>query len=299
LKSKSNNSSNKVFGIVVSYNPDKELYTNLEKLTRQVSKIIIFDNKSSGVSASYIRQCETIDKVEVIYSDINIGLSKAQNKAISQALSEGAEWILTLDDDSQISDFYVQNMLELFNTSCCDIGAIVPKVTDVNSNQESRYVLSGKNFAKVLPTDKPMRILVAIASGMLINRKVFDDVGFMNEDYFIDYIDIDFSLRINRKYHILLCPNATLYHKLGNKKNISVLGANVVVSNHSPFRRYHIYRNRIDIWKRYFSIYPKYICYEICVSLGEALKILIFEDNRKDNFLAIYKGISSSFKKAG
>ncbi|MDH5961520.1 hypothetical protein L8S17_05205, partial [Vibrio aestuarianus] len=60
---------------------------------------------------------------------------------------------------------------------------------------------------------------------------------------------------------------------------------------------YHIYRNRIDVWKNYYTVYPKYILYEVCVSVAEMLKILVLESNKKDNLFSIFKGIASSFKK--
>ena len=264
-----------VYGIVVSYNPSVELYAHLRTLINQVSKIIVFDNNSSIDSLPVVRKCEQINNVDVIYSDTNIGLSKAQNIAIKQALKAGADWILTLDDDSDISNSFVANMLAVYDSSNLNVGAVVPVVKDKNSNQTSNFILSGKKFRKVASGTAPLEVLVAISSGMLIAKTVFDQVGFMNEDYFIDYIDIDFSLRINSKFKIISCPNSFLFHKLGEKQKINILFISVVVSNHTPFRRYHIYRNRIDVWKKYIKEYPKYIIYEICVSIAEMLKILI------------------------
>nr|WP_255091690.1 glycosyltransferase [Vibrio aestuarianus] len=286
-----------VYGIVVSYNPGIELFEHLKNLNRQVSKIILFDNNSSGDSLACVNKCETIDSVDVIYSNINVGLSKAQNIAIKQALNEGADWVLTLDDDSDISDDFVANMLEVCDGSDLNVGAVVPIVKDQNSNQTSRFILAGNKFQKVVPGNKSLEVLVAISSGMLIKRSVFNEIGFMNEDYFIDYIDIDFSLRVNSQFKMISCPSAILAHRLGEKQKVTFLGLSFVVSNHSSFRRYYIYRNRIDVWKRHYLAYPKYILYEICVSIAEAFKILILEKNKKGNFFAICNGVISSFKK--
>ncbi|MCY9804039.1 glycosyltransferase [Vibrio scophthalmi] len=287
----------KIYAVIVSYNPDIELLSNLTKTSKQVDKVLLFDNNSNADGLVLVKECECIDNVEVIYSEANIGLSKAQNVAIKMALSEGADWILTLDDDSDISDDFVNNMLSLNLESRCDIGVIVPTVIDQNSDQVSRFILSGHKFRKVTPLDKPLEVLVAISSGMLIHKNTFESVGFMNEDYFIDYIDIDFSLRVNERFKILSSPKSILQHKLGLKEKVTVLGVSFIVSNHSPFRRYHIYRNRIDLWKRHFKKFPKYVLYEICVSAIEAVRILLLEKNRKDNFVSICHGIVSSFRK--
>ncbi|MDH5964206.1 glycosyltransferase family 2 protein, partial [Vibrio aestuarianus] len=250
---RSSQQKSSVFGIVVSYNPGKEIFTHLKNLTNQVSKVILFDNNSSGECLEFVKKCEDIENVNVIYSETNIGLSKAQNLAIKKALDEGADWLLTLDDDSDISEGFVTNMLGLYNSGS-NIGVIVPMVKDQNSNQTSSFILASHNFKKVVPGSKPFDVLVAISSGMLIRRNVFDQVGFMNEDYFIDYIDIDFSLRVNTKFKMICCPDSILSHRLGEKKKVNVFLFSVVVSNHSPFRRYHIYRNRIDVWKNYYTV---------------------------------------------
>lgn len=286
-----------VYGIVVSYNPDKELFSHLQNLTNQVSKIILFDNNSTEEYLQFVNQCESIKNVDIIYSKSNVGLSKAQNIAIKMALKEGAEWILTLDDDSNLSDDFVDNMLSVYKDSNLNVGVLVPIVKDINSNQVSKFILSGNKFRKVSPSNIPLEVLVAICSGMLVKADVFQKIGFMNEDYFIDYIDIDFSLRVNSHFKIITSPNSFLFHRLGDKTIIKVLFLSFVVSNHSPFRRYYIYRNRIILWRKFFSLYPKYIIYEILVSLVEAAKILLLEANKRKNILFIIRGVIEGIKK--
>jgi GT2 family glycosyltransferase len=286
-----------VYGVVVSHNPDKNLFDHLNNLVSQVSKIYLFDNNSSERCLPFVKQCESISNIIVIYSKSNIGLSKAQNKMIRKSLDEGADWILTLDDDSNISDEFIAGMLKVYNKSHLNVGAVVPLVKDLNSNQVSKFLLSGKKFKRVSSECSSLEVLVAISSGMLIKSEVFHKIGFMNEDYFIDYIDIDFSLRLNSHYSLITSPDSILFHRLGSKQTITIFSFPIIITNHSPFRRYHIYRNRIDVWKRYFSSFPMYILYELFVSIVEAFKIIFFEKNKKDNFLAIFKGVKASFKR--
>lgn len=288
---------NTIYAVVVSYNPDENLISHLDNLTKQVSKVLLFDNHSVGNGLVVVKECENIKNVQVIYSKENIGLSKAQNRAISQSLKEGAEWVLTLDDDSDMSSGFVDAMLDEYNKSDDRVGIIIPIVKDINSGVMSRYILSGNRFRKILPTKESIGVLVAISSGMLIKKDVFYEVGYMNEKYFIDYVDIEFSLRVNQRFKIITSPESVLFHRLGDKSIFKFLCFSFCLSNHSSFRRYYIYRNRIDVWKRFFKIYPKYIVYEVCVSFFEALKILFLERNRKSNAIAIFRGIIDSFKR--
>lgn len=119
----------------------------------------------------------------------------------------------------------------------------------------------------------------------------------MNEDYFIDYIDIDFFLRVNIKFKMICCLDLILFYRLGEKKKVNVFLFLVVVLNYFFFCRYYIYCNRIDVWKNYYIVYFKYILYEVCVFVVEMFKILVLESNKKDNFFFIFKGIVLSFKK--
>lgn len=280
-----------VFAIVVSYNPEQDMYVNIKEISSQVDKVIIFDNNSSSLSV--LNSCESIENVTVIYSENNIGLSQAQNISISRALSEGAKWIVTFDDDSKISDNYISTMLNFYDDSPIkdNIGVLVPSVFDINSQKCSKFIGRRGAISRKTPCGEPYPILVAISSGMLIKSAVFDVVGKMNEGYFIDYIDIDFCLRVNLFYKIIVLPDVFLLHKLGVKSKVSVLGYDFFVSNHDPIRRYYIYRNRIFVWKSFLLSYPCYVGYDFFVSLLEFAKIISFENKRLKNLSAIFKGI--------
>ena len=56
---------------------------------------------------------------------------------------------------------------------------------------------------------------------MLVAKKVFEDVGTMNEKYFVYFDDVDFLYRIlmDGRHKIYYCPNIKFYHKVGSLTN--------------------------------------------------------------------------------
>ncbi|WP_318466381.1 glycosyltransferase family 2 protein [Photobacterium leiognathi] len=290
--------SSKVCAIIVTYNSDIDAIDNIRNVSGSVSKVIVVDNNSNDeLKESLLSLDKLNNNISVHFLNENIGLSKAQNFAIKYALKEGFNWFLMLDDDSKLSNEFVSKMLAFYEQEKkTEIGVIVPAIKDLNSGDYSKFIINSFPIQRKFPDEKVIYPLVAISSGMLINRDVFVNVGIMNEDFFIDYIDIDFSLRVSSQYKIAYCPNVVLYHKLGVKRKVKFLFFNITVSNHSSFRRFYIYRNRIKVWLRYFRKYPSYIVYEILVSVLEFFKILFFEKNKLKNLISIVKGIVSGFK---
>ena len=53
---------------------------------------------------------------------------------------------------------------------------------------------------------------------LLVKKEVFQDVGFMDEKYFVYFDDTDFSYRVwkDGRHRILYYPNVEFYHKVGS-----------------------------------------------------------------------------------
>ena len=92
----------------------------------------------------------------------------------------------------------------------------------------------------------------AIASGMIINLSLLQEIGMMNEDLFIDWVDLEWCWKA-RYYNkrIVCCRNLTIHHKLGDTaRNIGYRK----VSIRSWVRNYYITRNSF-----YLALHTKYL----------------------------------------
>ena len=180
----------KVAAIIVSYNPDSNLFDSINLLLNQVEKVIIVDNGSKEKYVKYIKSINE-DKIEIILNKENLGIATALNIGVRKALENGYEWILTMDQDSKASPDMVKKMFNVYNSinreERKDILSIFPNFVDerIQSIEEN----SNMNSYEYVDAD--------ITSGNLLRKEVFEKVGFFDDSLFIDLVDTDFCMRLN------------------------------------------------------------------------------------------------------
>ena len=78
-------------------------------------------------------------------------------------------------------------------------------------------------------------VSIVITSGALYNLKAYPKIDPFRDDFFIDYVDIEYCLRAKQNgYNIVVNCNARLYHRLGNQQT-RMAGP---FTMHPPFIRY-------------------------------------------------------------
>ncbi|MCW3093070.1 MAG: rhamnosyltransferase [Ferruginibacter sp.] len=268
-----------VFSITVTYNPDIALLNRqIDSLCNQVSNIVIVDNGSLNAAGLKLylesKSIEIEKSFILIFNKKNAGLGYAQNQGLKAALNKEATDMLILDHDSVIDDGFVKNLLEsrreLIDNNI-PVGAIGPIY--YNENTMEVYPITkflGPFIKRLTPSKQPVEASFLIASGCLINASVLADVGLMNEDLFIDCIDVDWSFRAASKgYKLFASPNAKMMHTIGDDRR-NIIGRNISV--HSPLRRYYLYRNSVFMVKSN-TIPMGYKIREITFNL---LRLLVF-----------------------
>ncbi len=291
---------NKVIAVIVTFNTGFEIKDNIKSFLTQVEKIILVDNSSDSSTKKLINSIRdnNPEEIHVILNHENLGLAKAQNIGIKEALTFDPDWIMIFDDDSELLPDSISNMMSIYKklSNNENIAMLVPQVIERNISKKSIFIINHKPFIKRVSFDKNelviRKVLTAIASGSLVKADIFKNGLYMDEELFIDYIDIDFSLKINLLgYEIVAIKNSKLFHTLGNRKNFYFFGKRFILNNHKPFRRYYIFRNRFIVWNKYYKTNFNYVFYDFIVSIIEAFKILLFENSRLENFKNMIKGI--------
>lgn len=233
---------NKVFAIIVTYNPDsRQIKTQFDTIVDQVSGIVYVDNNSES--------CLFFDSIDhenaiIIKNQRNLGLAKAQNQGIEIAKERGADFVLLLDQDSEPSEGLVEKLLEYYHgaNAIKPVALIGPSIKDMYHPEiDVKYegvVLSGL-FIKRVPIESVTEVSYCIASGSLIPLSVLCEVGGMMEKLFIDSIDMEWCLRAKAKgFHIFQTNTTILNHYLGNGKSHKI-------KSHTPLREYFITRNSL------------------------------------------------------
>ncbi|MGY3901497.1 rhamnosyltransferase [Aeromonas lusitana] len=234
-----------IIAILVTYNPEIGVLSScISSICAQVTKVVIIDNASSNVS----EMSALIAKYDNVFIDLlseNIGLASAQNKAITISKQFKASRVILFDQDSVIEDGFISKLVvaekELIKGNKL-VAAIGPSFFDpVSGKTYPATIYRGPLIERVRLSDKPIEATFIIASGCLIRTEVLDDIGLMLDELFIDYIDVEWSLRARSKgYSVFIAPQARMAHTIGDRR-LSILGRTISV--HSPLRRYYLVRN--------------------------------------------------------
>lgn len=277
----------KVAAIIVSYNPDKNLLDSVNLLISQVEKIIIVDNGSIEEKRKDISSIKDIDneRIEVIFNEENLGIATALNIGVREALKQGFNWILTMDQDSKASKDMVEKMFEVYNNidekERKSILSIFPNFVDkrIQSIEENSVM----NTYEYVDAD--------ITSGNLVNAEVFDKVGFFDDSLFIDLVDTDFCMRLNEKnIKMIKVRDAILYHSLGESQSVKSIFGKFNTSNHSALRRYYMTRNRFYIWEKYKDLNSFTLNRDKKLFKKEFIKIILGEKDKVNKIKMVFKG---------
>ncbi|MBV7535968.1 glycosyltransferase family 2 protein [Duganella sp. sic0402] len=87
-----------------------------------------------------------------------------------------------------------------------------------------------------------------IGAAMLIRRSFMEQVGLMNEDYFLYFEEVDWATRGRGEFSMGYAPRSLVYHKEGASIGTSASGG-------SPLSMFYLYRNRIRFTKRFYLRY--------------------------------------------
>lgn len=226
--------SNNICAGIVLYNPDVDrLLKAINSVVYQVRKIIIVDNASANIK-EIKKQIENIDNIHLICNQTNKGIATALNQICSFAKRAGCLWCLTLDQDTICNSDMVKKLLIYQDTS--RIGIICPLVNYEGLN------IKAKNIK-----DDTTDIKGCMTSGSLTNLGAWNNVGGFREEYFIDFVDNEFCIKIRLAgYRIVRVNSCYMHHQLGYNKTISFLGVNICkISSHSPLRLYYMTRNNL------------------------------------------------------
>lgn len=275
-----------VFAGIVTYNPDIDrLRQNIEAINRQVDKVVIVDNNSKNIEL-IINLVDKYCNASIIRNDSNLGIAKALNQIMEVASKNNAEWVLTLDQDSVVSNGLVEEYWKYVNVE--NVGMLTCIIKDRNTDGY-KVGVSGEKYSEVER---------CFTSGCFTKVEAWRKVGGFDEKMFIDYVDYDLCLSIREAGYIIIRVNIEgLLHELGNSKDVRFLGRNWVVSNHSSFRKYYIVRNRLYYIKKHANSLNTLL--EMRHLLGFITLTMFREPNKLNNLKAILKGLRDYKKMLG
>ena len=224
--------------IIVNYNTKELLCQTLESVFRNHPKyrfeVFVVDNHSTDGSCEMVR--EMFPQVLLIENDENEGFSRANNQAIK--VSQG-RYVLLLNSDTIVLADALDTMLEFLEDNP-SIGAVGCKVVLPNGKLDlacrrsfptpmnalfqalglSRLFPKNPLFAQYnlthLDEDKTYPVDCLVGAFMMVRRETIEQVGLLDENFFMYGEDIDWCYRIKQAgWEIYYHPGAKIIHYKG------------------------------------------------------------------------------------
>ena len=195
--------------VIVSYNVRAYLEECLQSVWKALEgiegEVWVVDNNSQDDSVETLRR--DYPWVRLVANTENMGFARANNLAIRQSQSD---YVLLLNPDTVVEEPTLRGVLDFMDAHPEAGGAgVMMHNADGTLAPESRRGLptpwvaglkmlgfTKRYYMSHLPWDQPGRIDVISGAFCMLRRKAIDQVGLLDEDFFMYGEDIDLSYRL-------------------------------------------------------------------------------------------------------
>ena len=290
--------------IVLNYFGEKVIGETLSSLLeldypQDKYEIIVVDNNSKDRSRRIVKDFRKKNRIiKYFFMDKNLGFSRGNNVGIKHARGQyvvllnndcivDRHWLLelvktALKDDKIFavnSKIYLRSSKKIQNAGIMvfqdgygrDIGAKVKYQSQDYENDYGQY-------------DKEQEIYAACGAASLFKKKVFEKLGYFDQDFFMYYEDVEISERARfHGYKILYCPRAITYHYHAFS---SIEWSAKFIYNTEKGRLLHVFFNFPFVI--FFKEYWKFFFLSILRLIKEAYIFKKFKINIQYVFISVY-----------
>lgn len=217
----------KVSIIIINYNGNGLIIDCLKALEKQLFQdfeIILVDNNSSDNSLqtvnAYLKNNPLVYPIRPITLSTNLGFTGGNLAGFG---SSEAEYIALLNNDTEPDKDWLYNLVTGMDTNP-DAGICASKLiiygTNVIDSAGDGYATYLKGYKRGEGEDKGKYdeqeyVFGACAGATLYRRKMLEEVGFFDDDFFLIHEDTDLNLRAQLAgWKVFYVPAAVVHHKV-------------------------------------------------------------------------------------
>ena len=242
--------------VVVTYNPDLDILKRQFNNVPSKAGIILVDNNSKESLQHEVEELSASKGLVLLKNGENRGLATALNQGCIKAKSLGYSMVLLLDQDSEPEKGSIEILLETYNelsNTGQSIGCVGPTLIDVTTGLDLGFhAIVGLKWKRIFSENgKPIEITSLNGSGTLMSLKLFLELDGLDDEFFIDHVDTEWSFRVkNAGYSLFGVPAAVFLHRMGDKSFRFWLFGWKVWPWRSPLRHRYLFRNAVILLKR-------------------------------------------------
>jgi len=230
----------------------------------------------------YIESTKRQSKVVLIASDENKGYSAGNNHGIRYASVQGDfDYLWILNNDTVIEKETLRKLLLCAETKEKVYGLISTtllfydapdKIQAFGATFNPFVAVQKHNLAHVpykpelIKSFDQTKLDYVIGASMLLRKECIDTIGYMPEEYFIYFEEIDIATKCkNSGYKFHICSDAIVYHK----ESASI---DQIDQKASAFSDFYAMRNRVIFTKKYYPYLLPTVYIGLFISLLLRLK---------------------------
>ena len=221
--------------LIVSYNTRELLDGCLTSVISMLNlgsdhEVVVVDNASADGSAAMVRSA--FPQVRLLANEQNRGFSAGSNQAIQ---SSSGRYVMLLNPDTVVRSGALGRMMELLDDDA-EIGVVGPKlVYPDGSFQHSAFTfptlpmifldffplnyrlmdsrLNGRYPRALYDVGEPFPVDHPLGAGLMVRRRVIEEVGLLDESFFMYCEEIDWCMRIkDAGWQVYCCSQAEVVH---------------------------------------------------------------------------------------
>ncbi|MDD2808402.1 glycosyltransferase family 2 protein [Rhodoferax sp.] len=221
-------------------------------------------------------------RLALVANGANLGFAGGNNVGVRLALnSPECEYVWLLNNDTTLDADSLGNVLARAESDPT-IG-LCGSTLIYHHDQKMVQALGGATFNRFtgrskhigafsalldVPTDPAeteRAMSYVVGAAMLVRRAFLEQVGLMQEDYFLYYEEIDWCTRGKGKFRLGYAPNSHVFHKEGASIGTAASGG-------SALSTYYLFRSRIRFTARF---YPGLLAPVLTACAWDIFKMLV------------------------
>ena len=218
--------------IIVNWNTKEYLLPCLRSIIEEGQRmgweVIVVDNGSRDGSREEVKR--VFPSAHLIGNEKNFGFAKAANQGLQKA---SGRYALLLNPDTQVRNGAIERLVS-FMDAHSDVGVAGAQLLNADGSKQNsianfpslgtellnksllRWLFPKKFPGKERNYSEPIEVDSVIGACMMVRRDTLDQVGLLDEDYFLFLEETDWCYRMKKEgwknYHV---PQAEIYHFQG------------------------------------------------------------------------------------
>lgn len=178
--------------------------------------VLVIDNASTDDSVARLQEAKP--GIEILQSGGNLGFAGGNNVGIREAMRRGADFIWLLNNDTVVEPTTLQGLLDVA-VGRPDVGIVGSVIRDMEEPRNlqawggGRVVMPLGYVRHYLKPTEISRTSYITGASMLIRREVVEQIGLLDEHFFMYWEDTDYCFRARSAgWKLAVADDSVVYH---------------------------------------------------------------------------------------